>query len=88
MEEKDNKAVAANEQPEREKTEDALYRIELGPMERKVLITLAVTGEPETLDDLSDSTELDPAELESILGRLQVRGIVRRVRSETDPDDC
>jgi len=65
-------------EPERSEKETR-FRVELSPLERKALITLAVSGEAESIDELSDSTGLDKAELESVLSGLASKGVVARV---------
>ncbi|HUT52544.1 MAG TPA: tetratricopeptide repeat protein [bacterium] len=56
------------------------YRLAMGPLERKVLIALAVSGEPETMENLAAATDLEPAQLESVLTALASKGIVTLLR--------
>lgn len=54
----------------------------LGPADRRCLDWL--TGGPLTAGELSRATGLRPAATTSLIDRLEARGYVRRVRSETD----
>jgi curved DNA-binding protein CbpA len=59
---------------------DDRYHLVMGPLERKVLIALAVSGEPETIANLADSTGLDQNQVETILAQMAEKGIVTLIR--------
>jgi curved DNA-binding protein CbpA len=61
------------------------WTLTLSPRERKLIIALAVSGEPEKLDTLADSTDLDPRELAAALAELAAKGIVALVKDAPAP---
>jgi len=83
-----DKTAEADEQSPTEKSRD-VYKIQLSSLERKILITLAVTGEEESLEALTESTGLDPAEIETALDILVNKGIIARTSgaAETDAEE-
>jgi curved DNA-binding protein CbpA len=63
------------------------YRLEMSPEERKVLIFLAVSGEPENFEALTEATQLERAELVKVLAGLSVKGIIKRTSVEIEEDE-
>ena len=59
-----------------EREKDLRFRLSLGTVERKLLVALAASGDEFSLDELSDITSLDLAEIDAALSLLSIKGLI------------